>query len=147
MRSIEITRVTEFDQEAFDVISKLLLDLVSKDQLPNKQQFTELINSQNSELYIARITGTNKTVGTFTIGTYQIPTGKRIWIEDVVVDTEQRGKGIGRALIDFAVERCEAMGGKDTRLTSRTKRVAANKLYQSVGFERHMTNVYRRKHS
>src|SRR5690554_2130645 len=116
MRSIEITRVTEFDQEAFDVISKLLLDLVSKDQLPNKQQFTELINSQNSELYIARITGTNKTVGTFTIGTYQIPTGKRIWIEDVVVDTEQRGKGIGRALIDFAVERCEAMDGKDTRL-------------------------------
>lgn len=66
-------------------------------------------------------------------------------VEDVVVDGGYRGQGLGeklmRALIDVAREK----GIKTLTLTSRPERVAGNKLYQKLGFEQKITNVYRMK--
>ena len=74
------------------------------------------------------------------------PTGRKGGIEDVVVGSACRGRGIGRLLmehiIDFARSRYAPI---DLHLTSRPKREAANILYQKVGFERYETNVYKLK--
>jgi ribosomal protein S18 acetylase RimI-like enzyme len=82
-------------------------------------------------------------VGTLTLAMFRIPTGLRAWIEDVIVDNESRGKGIGEALTRAALEKAREAGARTVDLTSRPSREAANRLYQRVGFVRRDTNTYR----
>lgn len=139
--SIKISRVKEFEQECFVAVLGLLLQLIGENQLPSKEHFTKLVNSQNSHFFIAQLAN-SQIVGTMTIASYVIPSGTRMWVEDVVVDSAYRGKGIGGGLIDYAIDYCRSMGAQDIRLTSRPARIQANKLYQKAGFIEVETNVY-----
>ena len=78
-----------------------------------------------------------------TVGVYLSPTGSKAWIEDVVVDDMFRGRGLGRKLVTHAIDYCKSQNINTLMLTSNPKRVAANALYQSLGFERKETNVYK----
>ncbi len=82
-------------------------------------------------------------VGMLTLAIFRIPSGIRAWIEDVVVDTEMRGNGIGAALVRQAIEIAQRSGARTIDLTSRPGREAANRLYQRLGFKQRSTNVYR----
>lgn len=82
-------------------------------------------------------------VGTLTLVTFPIPTGLRTRIEDVVVDDRARGQGVGTALTHAALARAQQDGAKTVGLTSRPSRTAANRLYQSLGFERRDSQTYR----
>jgi ribosomal protein S18 acetylase RimI-like enzyme len=74
---------------------------------------------------------------------FRAPTGVRAWIEDVVVEAEARGQGIGEALVAEAVRVASEAGARTVDLTSRPSRDAANRLYEKAGFEMRDTNVYR----
>ena len=54
-----------------------------------------------------------------------------------------RGSGLGRRLVQYAIGFCKEEGISMVYLTSNPKRVAANALYQAVGFERKETNMYK----
>ena len=82
-------------------------------------------------------------LGSLTLVVFRIPTGLRAWIEDVVVDGEARGKGVGDALNRFALDLAAELGCRTVDLTSRPTREAANRLYQRLGFQPRETNVYR----
>jgi ribosomal protein S18 acetylase RimI-like enzyme len=82
-------------------------------------------------------------VGVSTLVVFPIPTTRRAWIEDVIVESTRNGEGIGRQLIEAMVARARALECATIELTSRPSREAANRLYQSIGFERRDTNVYR----
>ena len=79
-----------------------------------------------------------------TLATFQVPTGVRAWIEDVVVEDAARGGGVAVALVQAALERSAELGARTVDLTSRPQREAANRLYVRMGFEMRRTNVYRR---
>lgn len=66
-------------------------------------------------------------------------------IEDVVIDEKYRGQGLGERLVRALIEEARARGLYELYLTSRSSRVAANKLYEKIGFEKRGTNVYRLK--
>jgi ribosomal protein S18 acetylase RimI-like enzyme len=85
--------------------------------------------------------------GMLSLVVFSIPTGTKAWIEDVVVDEGARGKGVGRKLMKHALDVAKELGAKSADLTSRPSREAANKLYQTIGFEARETNVYRYKTS
>jgi hypothetical protein len=53
------------------------------------------------------------------------------------------GKGVGKILMNHAMEEARSLGAKSLDLTSRPSREAANKLYQAIGFQERETNVYR----
>jgi ribosomal protein S18 acetylase RimI-like enzyme len=74
---------------------------------------------------------------------YQVPTGLRARIEDVVVDSRARGRGVGEALTREALRVAAARNARSVDLTSNPSRVAANQLYQRIGFELRETNAYR----
>ncbi|CAO3691632.1 unnamed protein product [Rhizopus microsporus] len=82
-------------------------------------------------------------VGTASLVYSHCVTGTRVHIEDVVVDSEQRGKGIGTYLINETIDRAKKLQAKSIDLTSRPDREAANRLYRKLGFVQRETNVYR----
>ena len=64
-------------------------------------------------------------------------------IESVVVSSRFRGRGYGKKLMAAMIETAKKMNVHHIQLTSNPARVAANQLYQDLGFERYETNCYR----
>ncbi len=58
-------------------------------------------------------------------------------IEDVVVKSEWQGKGIGKQMMHFALDRCRENGCYKAALSSNVKRTDAHRFYESLGFEKH----------
>jgi ribosomal protein S18 acetylase RimI-like enzyme len=85
---------------------------------------------------------TGPIAGVLCLIVYRVPTGVRSIVEDVIVDERMRGRGIGAALVREAIERARAAGAGGVALTSHPQRSAANRLYQSLGFELRQTNPY-----
>jgi ribosomal protein S18 acetylase RimI-like enzyme len=81
-------------------------------------------------------------VGTLTLAVFRQPTSVHARIEDVVVDEPHRGGGIGEALVREGLRIAKQRGATVVALTSAPKREAANRLYQRLGFQRDLTNVY-----
>lgn len=67
---------------------------------------------------------------------------KQAVIEDMIVDENQRGKGLGYRILDDVIKQALADGVEVIELTTNPKREAANKLYQRYGFNLHITNHY-----
>jgi ribosomal protein S18 acetylase RimI-like enzyme len=82
-------------------------------------------------------------VGVSTLAVFPIPTARRAWVEDVIVEASVNGQGIGRQLTEAMLARARELGCRTVDLTSRPSREAANALYRKVGFEPRETNVYR----
>ena len=139
--SAVIEIATEATSELVEAFSRLIPQLSKSSPPPSAAELEEMIASPASEVLIARIDG--RVVGTLTLVTFRIPTGVRAWIEDVVVDDEARGHGVGEALNQFALKLARDKGAKTVDLTSRPSREAANRMYQRIGFVGRDTNVYR----
>lgn len=73
------------------------------------------------------------------------PRGHYAYLEDMMVDEGYRGQGIGEKIGRALIESARARGIQTIELSARPSRVAANKLYQKLGFEPKETNVYRMK--
>ncbi|MCX7914515.1 MAG: GNAT family N-acetyltransferase [Thermodesulfovibrionales bacterium] len=58
-------------------------------------------------------------------------------VEDIVVHPQWRRKGIGKSIIQFAMERCKEKGCYKLTLSSNMKRLDAHLFYDSVGFKKH----------
>jgi len=57
--------------------------------------------------------------------------------EQVAVMPGHQGKGIGRAMMQHAMEQCRAAGCYKLALSSNAKRAGAHEFYEAIGFERH----------
>jgi GNAT superfamily N-acetyltransferase len=140
---IEIEIATEVNDEIVAAFGRLIPQLSSSAPSPARADLAAIVDDPFSVLYLARIDG--RIVGSLTLALYQIPTGLKAWIDDVVVDESARGQGVGEALSMAAVEEARRRGAKDVSLTSRPFRESANRLYQRLGFQPYETNVYRYK--
>ena len=135
---VEINTYSPAYQEA---IQRCLNQLTPEPMTFTEDMFKELLASKNSHLFF--LFQGEEIAGMLTIGTYHSPTGGKAWIEDVVIDEVLRGQGLSKLLIAHAIEFVKSLQIPLLMLTSNPKRVAANKLYQAMGFERKETNVYR----
>ncbi len=83
-------------------------------------------------------------VGCASLCVFYSPTGRKAHVEDVVVLSSYRGQQLGRRLMEHLIDYARTeLKEVDIYLTSRPQRVAANELYQSLGFRRKETNVYK----
>lgn len=138
-----IARTTDPTKELLDAFRRLIPQLKASFQLPTQIDIESLLSAESSLLYIARYPDADAPiVGILTLVLYQVPTGIRARVEDVVVDEAARGQGIGEALLRYAIRAAQDSGADGVALTSNTKRFAANKLYQKIGFKRWETNLY-----
>jgi ribosomal protein S18 acetylase RimI-like enzyme len=139
--SVEIEIVTSVDDELVAAFDRLIPQLSTSAPPPGHDGLAEIVGNGNCVLFTARVDG--DIVGGLTLAMYPLPTGLKVWIDDVVVDTAARGHGVGEALSRAALDEARRRGAKEVDLTSRPKREAANRLYQRMGFVARDTNVYR----
>ena len=142
---IKIFEITEADDSTLDAVNRLLPQLSKSSKLINWSTLQKLTNSECTRLYVAKEDDT--IFGMLSLVVFSTPTGTKAWIEDVGVDERARGKGVGKELMNHALNVAKELGAKSADLTSRPSREAANKLYQAIGFEGRETNVYRYKTS
>ena len=126
-----------------EAINRLIAQLSTCSHTFTEAELNSLIASPQSHLYALEYD--EKIIGMVTLCIYQCPTGRKAWIEDVVVDQNHRGKGYGKLMVRKAMEECQNRGNVTLMLTSRPSRIVANQLYQSLGFEKRETNVYKMK--
>ena len=139
--TVEVECVQQVTAELVAAFGRLLPQL-SRSAAPLDTAALERLAGWNgNRLLVARVDGA--IVGTLTLAMFPIPTGLRAWIEDVVVDESARGHGVGAALTVEAIRLARAEGARTVDLTSRPSRVAANRLYERLGFELRDSRVYR----
>ncbi len=144
--AVFVEEVTECTDELVAAFSRLIPQLSSSSPPPGPDELAAMVRSEASTVLVARDCGPDGAIiGSLTLAVFRIPTGVRAWIEDVVVDESARGRGVGEALSQVALDRARAAGARTVELTSRPSREAANRLYLRLGFEVRDTNVYRLK--
>ena len=138
--SAAIEVATVVDDELVDAVTALLPQLSSSATF-DRALLERVVASEAATLFVARLDGA--IVGMATLVAYAIPTGVRGHIDDVVVDESTRGRGVARSLLEAMIARSDELGIRTLDLTSRPSRVAAIRLYESVGFVRRDTNTFR----
>lgn len=140
---MRIETVSEATGEVFEAVQRLVPLLGAHKPKPSRSDLTLLVNSGTSILLVARYPDIDSPiVGMLTISLYRVPTGGRSIVEDLVVDTDHRNKGIAKALLQSAIEIARKAGANGVALTSNPQRAEANRLYLEMGFERRNTNAY-----
>ena len=140
--SIKITEIEHCDQALLDAFARLTPQLSQNAPIPTTERLERIISSSTSHL-LAAVTDEGVIAGVLTLVFYDIPTYCKAWIEDVITDSDYRGQGIGRALVERAVEMANDYGVDGIYLTSRPSRKVARALYRKVGFEEVPTTVFR----
>lgn len=120
-------------------INKLLPQLSALAKPLSETELIDIIDS--NQLLLA--TEEKEIYGMLAFVTCTLPTGKKALIEDLVVDNSVRGRGIGKMLLNKAIELAKSKEIRHIDLTSNPLRKEANALYQNLGFKKRETNVYR----
>ncbi|SRR6266498_2563949 len=138
-----IAKAAETTDELYQAMQRLIPQLGIHKISPTREELTTLLNTPGATLLIAREPDQNgEIVGALSLTIYRVPTGLRSIVEDVVVDEKMRRRRIGEALMREAINLAREAGANGVSLTSNLQREAANRLYQSLGFQLRKTNPY-----
>lgn len=141
--TVVIEVLQQVTPQVVEAFARLIPQLSSSSPPPTAAELQAMVDAEANDVLVALDAATGDLLGSLTLITFRIPTGMRAWIEDVVVDGAARGRGVGEALNQFALDLARAKGAKTVDLTSRPTREAANRLYQRMGFQLRTSNLYR----
>lgn len=137
--NMEIQELHNYTQAQFEDLTQLMTEL------SDRVNFTQtdlmlVLKDTNCHLYV--ILESERIIGCATLCVFHSPTGTKASIEDVVVSSAYRGQHLGKQLMEYVLAQAKACASIELHLTSNPMRVAANKLYQSIGFQKKETNCY-----
>lgn len=108
--------------------------------LPDYERaFEEIAADPRATLYVARLDG--RVVGTFQLVFFRalLRHGTLLALAEAVqVDPEMRGRGVGRAMMDFAIAEARRRGAGSLQLASNKQRLDAHRFYERAGFEKRL---------
>ena len=87
--------------------------------------------------YIAQVE--NKVIGVILCG----HDGRRGYIYHTAVNTDYRGKGVGKALVDATIDALKKEGINKVALVAFASNDLGNKFWQSLGFDKRNDLIYR----
>lgn len=120
-------------------LDRLMHDL-SPTSFCNEEILNAVLNDVNSHVYIIREEG--HIVGAGTLCVMHNLEFTLASVESVVVSSSYRGRGFGKELMEHILEEARKLKVRSIHLTSNPKRIAANNLYQRLGFMIYETNCY-----
>lgn len=137
---LSVKQVREVTGPLLEAFARLMPQLSPQLEAPSAARLQAIVESPSATLFAAEAEGCIR--GLLTLVWYDVPSGRKAWIEDVVVDAEARGTGAGRALVAAALEHAAVIGAGKVLLTSNPAREAARALYRKMGFEEAATTVF-----
>ena len=113
---LEVRQVTEVTDSLLEAFGRLMPQLSPRLEAPSGERLRAVAANPSAALFTAESGGA--VVGALTLVWYDVPSGRKAWIEDVVV-------GAGKVM-----------------LTSNPSRGAARRLYAKMGFKEAETTVF-----
>ena len=108
-----------------------------EDPLPESylRAFNEIDADPNNELIVVELEGS-------VVGNLQLTVtpsisyqgGKRATVESVRVDESRRGRGVGREMMLWVIERAKEKGCVSMQLSTNLERTDAHRFYERLGF-------------
>ena len=136
---MEIRELQNYTQAQFEDLRQLMTELSDRVNF-TQTDLMMVLRDENCHLYA--ILDGEHIVGCVTLCVFHSPTGTKASVEDVVVSSAYHGQHLGKQLMEYVLEQAKAFAPIELHLTSNPMRVAANKLYQSIGFQKKETNCY-----
>jgi ADP-ribose pyrophosphatase YjhB (NUDIX family) len=121
----------------FSELKEIISQLDSSAKIKEINFYRSLLNGYFSKKMID-----GKLIGAGWIFVRQTLLRKQAVLEDIIVDTKYRGKGYGEEITADLIKWAKENGIEVIELTTNPNRVAANGLYQKLGFKLHPTNHY-----
>ena len=141
--AVEIIQLKEVSKSILDDVNGLLAQLRG-DESKNHgtvAELNEVVGNKGVAIIVAK---DGKRIVGMGFLYLMVHIGRRTGhIEDVVVDEAFRGQGLGEKIVQKLIAAARENNLGTIYLTSRPSRVAANKLYQKLGFMEKETNVYK----
>ncbi len=135
-----IEELTTYSPQDLSDLDALMHEL-SATSFCNEELLRAALSDANVHVYVIRDEGRIAAAGTLCIKhTLEFTIAD---IESVVVSGRCRGRGYGKELMSALIEAARSFGAHHIQLTSNPARVAANRLYQALGFKRYETNCYK----
>lgn len=136
---ISIRNATEADLPAIRKLIEELAEVITHAEKIdlNSVEKKALERLANPDTFIYLAEGNGEPLGLLTISLRQTllhstPSGL---IDELVVSKIHRRKGIGKALMDFAVEECQRLGCGEAEVGTEVENAKARKFYLDFGFE------------
>lgn len=127
--------------EPSENLSKLFSELNGYETVPDISRINSLIASGRLAFYI--VTDNGKPVAMASVIPCRTAACDKLWIEDVCVLSEYRGRGLGKTMMEFVIrDSISLFGGGTFWLTSRPSRQVARHMYASLGFTERETGVF-----
>ena len=139
-RTMQIVELKEVTAQQMADLTGLMKELSERVTM-TEEALLNVLKDDNSHLFALMAEGV--VVGCATLCVFHSSTGRKASVEDVVVSSICRGRHWGRTLMERMLEEAQKLAPIEVQLTSKPERVAANALYQSLGFQRKETNCYR----
>jgi GNAT superfamily N-acetyltransferase len=140
---LRVEIITEATAEVQDALARLLPQLNPTLPVPDMDRLRRLVADPDVTLLVAR--DGEEIVGTTTAIVYTTPFWIKARLDEVVVDTAARGKGVGEALVMAALDVGRQRGAQVAELQSGRgpHRAAAHRLYERLGFQIRDSDVMR----
>ncbi len=135
---IDILKDGDLKSDFQDQISNLFKQLGGDKSQINLNEVLEKTNP----ITLAYCEFNNEIVGIASMCTYKVISGRKGWIEDVVVSSHYRGKGIGRKLMEKLLEEGKKRNLTEILLFTEDHRIPAIKLYEDLGFKLKESRIY-----
>lgn len=142
---MEIKRLEKYSPEIAQRVRELLIELSrsgkDKGEIP-KEWFLNIINSPWHDLILAVEDGKILGMASVTI-IMGAGVGKNAYLEDFVVSSEARGKGVGGKIWEEIIKWGKEKGAKRLEFTCGNGRDIAQAFYKNHGAEIYETNFFR----
>jgi GNAT superfamily N-acetyltransferase len=140
---MHIEEVAEATAEVHEALARLLPQLNDTLPIPTMERLHALLADPAATLLVAR--EGDRIIGTATVIVYTTPFWIKARLDEVVVDAEARGKGVGEAIVKACLDLARRKGAQVAELQSGRgpAREVANRLYRRLGFQLRDSNLYR----
>ncbi len=137
---LEVQLLRQSSPSVVAMLNRLLKQLSTDPPQLTEKALEDILRSE-TRVYVAVDDGW--IVGTASLVPVQQLMGSKCWIEDVVVDAQYRGQGLGRKLMEFVIADAPVYT-TSINLVSSVERGNARQLYRSLGFEqRQKSDLFR----
>lgn len=140
---VRVESVAEITPQLEEALARLLPQLNPLLPVPDMARLNRLVADPAVTLLVAR--DGDDIVGTTTVIVYTTPFWIKARLDEVVVDASARGKGVGEALVQAALDLGRQKGAQVAELQSGRgeSRKAAHRLYERLGFKIRDSDIMR----